>query len=383
MACATSNLSSYITVLLLFGNVGFLTPTSCHIHGDGNATMFVFGDSFFDPGNNNYLNVSLSEKANFWPYGETFFKPASGRFSDGRLIPDFIALHANLPMWAPFLQPGGLEFNINGANFASGGSGALRETNPGTLSLEMQLNAFTLIVSSLKETVGDAEAEKILAQAVYLYSTGNNDIGQFLTFHPYNATQLQKQMFTDTVIGNLTEVLKEVYEIGGSKFAFQTVTPIACLPIVRQDYNLSGNECAEMPHVMTTLFNTALYEMAEDLETQLPGFKYSIFDFYNQVMDRINYPSKYGFKVVNDACCGSGVYHGVNCGLGIYELCNNTSEYLFFDGSHQTEHAYSQLAELWWNGTSTTTAPYTLKQLFELDSAIEISFNDFGALSDE
>jgi hypothetical protein len=51
--------------------------------------LFIFGDSFFEAGNNNYIRNAFG-RANFWPYGETFFKYPTGRFSDGRVIPDFI-----------------------------------------------------------------------------------------------------------------------------------------------------------------------------------------------------------------------------------------------------------------------------------------------------
>lgn len=54
------------------------------------STLFIFGDSYFDPGNNNYINTSTLDQANFYPYGETYFKFPTGRFSDGRLISDFI-----------------------------------------------------------------------------------------------------------------------------------------------------------------------------------------------------------------------------------------------------------------------------------------------------
>ena len=56
--------------------------------------MFIFGDSIFDSGNNNYINVNVSYRANYWPYGETFFHYfPTGRFTDGRLIVDFIGKH--------------------------------------------------------------------------------------------------------------------------------------------------------------------------------------------------------------------------------------------------------------------------------------------------
>jgi hypothetical protein len=54
------------------------------------GALFIFGDSLFDNGNNNYINTSIGNQANYPPYGQTFFKYPSGRFSDGRMIPDFV-----------------------------------------------------------------------------------------------------------------------------------------------------------------------------------------------------------------------------------------------------------------------------------------------------
>lgn len=55
-----------------------------------NKALFIFGDSFLDAGNNNYINTTTFDQANFLPYGETYFNFPTGRFSDGRLISDFI-----------------------------------------------------------------------------------------------------------------------------------------------------------------------------------------------------------------------------------------------------------------------------------------------------
>jgi hypothetical protein len=48
---------------------------------------FVFGDSFADVGTNNYL-PNAAARANFLPYGETFFHKPTGRFTNGRNIVD-------------------------------------------------------------------------------------------------------------------------------------------------------------------------------------------------------------------------------------------------------------------------------------------------------
>jgi hypothetical protein len=70
-----------------------IIPTQCL--GDiclpeEHVALFIFGDSLFDVGNNNYINTTTDFQANVWPYGENFFKYPTGRPSDGRVIPDFI-----------------------------------------------------------------------------------------------------------------------------------------------------------------------------------------------------------------------------------------------------------------------------------------------------
>lgn len=59
------------------------------------TSLFIFGDSFLDAGNNNYINTTSFDQANFLPYGETYFKFPTGRFSDGRLVSDFIGKMCN------------------------------------------------------------------------------------------------------------------------------------------------------------------------------------------------------------------------------------------------------------------------------------------------
>jgi len=54
-------------------------------------SIISFGDSIADTGNYVHLsNVNNLPQAAFLPYGESFFHPPSGRYSDGRLVIDFI-----------------------------------------------------------------------------------------------------------------------------------------------------------------------------------------------------------------------------------------------------------------------------------------------------
>ncbi|KAJ0457750.1 putative triacylglycerol lipase [Helianthus annuus] len=51
---------------------------------------FIFGDSLFDAGNNNQLDIKW--KANYPPYGIDFPKGHIGRFTNGRTTADIIGM---------------------------------------------------------------------------------------------------------------------------------------------------------------------------------------------------------------------------------------------------------------------------------------------------
>ncbi|KAH9312740.1 hypothetical protein KI387_027775, partial [Taxus chinensis] len=87
--------------------------------------MFVFGDSLADAGNNNFIS-GCTVRANFTPYGISFFPRPTGRFTNGRTAFDFVATYLRLPFPPPFLELGA-KFSF-GINFASAGSGLLDST---------------------------------------------------------------------------------------------------------------------------------------------------------------------------------------------------------------------------------------------------------------
>ncbi|CAK9148637.1 unnamed protein product [Ilex paraguariensis] len=88
------------------------------------SALFVFGDSSADSGNNNFI-LTLA-KANFQPYGRDFVdhKP-TGRFSNGRLVSDFISSYLGFEKYpAPYVDPMlSMEDMETGVCFASAGSG--------------------------------------------------------------------------------------------------------------------------------------------------------------------------------------------------------------------------------------------------------------------
>lgn len=88
------------------------------------SSIIVFGDSTVDSGNNNYIPTVL--KSNFKPYGRDFDGgKATGRFSNGRIPPDFIAEAFGIKKTIPaYLDPAySIKDFVTGVCFASAGTG--------------------------------------------------------------------------------------------------------------------------------------------------------------------------------------------------------------------------------------------------------------------
>jgi len=87
-------------------------------------SIIVFGDSSVDSGNNNFIPTIA--RSNFEPYGRDFFNGnPTGRFSNGRIAPDFISEAFGIKQSVPaYLDPA---YNISdfasGVCFASAGTG--------------------------------------------------------------------------------------------------------------------------------------------------------------------------------------------------------------------------------------------------------------------
>ncbi|KAL5579654.1 hypothetical protein UlMin_012096 [Ulmus minor] len=368
--------SLFLFLLLLLLLLLLLTPT-CNgrstksRHSAKNyVPFFIFGDSFLDAGNNNYINTSTLDQANFWPYGETYFKFPTGRFSDGRLVVDFIAEYAELPLIPPFLQPGFRQYYA-GVNFASAGAGVLVETFQGAvIDLRTQLRYFKKVENWLTHKLGKVEAEVTLSRAVYMFGIGTNDyMSIFLT----NSTLLStysKSEYVEMVIGNFTFVIEEIYARGGRKFGFMNLPTFGCFPGIRIVKPSNNGSCLQEALTLSKLHNQALSKLLIKLGKKLEGFKYSLYDLNSNIRHRINHPSKYGFQEGKAACCGTGQLGGVfSCGgeriVKEFHVCENPKEYVFWDSYHLTEKVYKQFADQMWRGTGKSVRPYNLKDLFQ------------------
>ncbi|KAL2250987.1 UNVERIFIED_CONTAM: GDSL esterase/lipase 5 [Sesamum indicum] len=345
------------------------------------TAFFIFGDSSVDPGNNNYIDTIPENRANHKPYGQNgFFKDPTGRFSDGRIIVDFIAEYAKLPLIPPFLEPSA-DYS-HGVNFASGGAGILSTTNEGqAIDLSTQLKYFEEVEKWLAEKLGASEAEEVISNAVYFFSMGSNDyLGGYLG-SPRMQELHHPEQYVGMVIGNLTIAIQELYEKGARKFGFLSLCPLGCLPVMRALNPKAGEGgCFQQANSLALAHNNALKTLLNNLHYLLKDFKYCNSDFYNWLQDRINNPSDYDLKEGVNACCGSGPYGGVyTCGgtkkVATYELCDNANDYVWWDSFHPTERIHEQFAKALWDGPQASVGPHNLQDLF-FDHEIELTIGD-------
>ncbi|XP_062087914.1 GDSL esterase/lipase 1-like [Humulus lupulus] len=334
------------------------------------VAFFVFGDSLYDPGNNNYINTTADYQANFCPYGKTFFHFPTGRFSDGRLIPDFISQYAGRPLIPPYLKPGVTNYAY-GVNFASGGAGVLVESHRGfVVDLQTQLRYFKKVEKRLCQKLGPAKAKKLISAAVYLFSAGGNDYISRFTADSTVFDKQYKKEYVGMVLGNLTQVLQEIYKTGGRKFAFVSVPPLGCLPGIKVLKPENKGACYDEITSLAKLHNIQLPKVLRKIQSEHKDFNYTMYDLFTSISERIDDPSKYGFKDASMGCCGGGLYRGVySCGgkrgETEFELCDNVGDYFFFDSVHPSEKAYKQLSQMFWSGGPDVTCPYNLEQFFE------------------
>ncbi|WCJ40460.1 GDSL lipase [Euphorbia peplus] len=285
-----------IQLVFVFANLLVITTKTSQINIESpppakHVLLFIFGDSLFDTGNNNYLKNA--GKANFFPYGESFFKLPTGRFSNGRIISDFIAEYLKLPEYVlPYHQPENFNYT-NGVDFTSGGAGALVDTHKGkTIDLNSQVGYFKKVRIQLRQRLGAKTADKLLSKAIFLISIGINDYWQQSDTNSSCFDALAcKNVYVKMVASNVSAVLQKIHKNGGRKFAISNVAPMGCMPGAR---DVNHGECSNQLSSVAKLHNIQLELLLKSLQVELQHFQYLYFNFHDSLIQRIEYPSSYG-----------------------------------------------------------------------------------------
>ncbi|KAK1296622.1 GDSL esterase/lipase [Acorus calamus] len=109
-----------------------------------------------------------------------------------------------------------------------------------------------------------------------------------------------------------------------------------------------------------------MLEVLRELQSTLPGMKYSLGNGYEMVADIIKNPGPFKMKEVKEACCGLGKYNGKTFCIGpSAKLCPKRDEYLFWDWYHPTQKASRIAAATLYEGLTKYVTPINFKQLAE------------------
>ncbi|GAB2300121.1 hypothetical protein Dimus_034160 [Dionaea muscipula] len=330
--------------------------------------LYVFGDSLFDSGNNNFLPTAA--KANYPPYGQNFTGGATGRFTNGRTVADFIAEYLRLPYPPPYVSLPKSDW-LTGFNYASGSCGILSETGSqvgACLSLDAQINLFHL---TLKFQLpihfnGPKDLSKYLSKSIFIVSIGNNDyINNYLLDPDIYGTRQQytPQQFAQLLVHSLSRKLQMLYSLGARKMVVFELGPIGCIPQVAATTQHQGRQCNEDVNYMISLFNDGLGNTLKNLTSTLQGSYFVLGGLNGLGYDAVTNPFKYGLTDSSDPCCTT-IVHGTPC-IPDLIACSNPYQHYFWDSWHLTEATYKVLASHCINNSS-ACAPLSIMQLAQV-----------------
>ncbi|OVA00969.1 Lipase [Macleaya cordata] len=324
--------------------------------------LFVFGDSSVDCGTNNYLGTFA--RADLVPYGRDFdTHTPTGRFCNGRIPVDYLALRLGLPFVPAFLGQGGtVEDMIHGVNFASASAGIIFSSGSElvnqifflfsgqhislTQQFQQAMDTFDQFILSL----GEEAATDIISKSVFYLSIGSND---FIHYYLRNVSRVQSLYlpwsFSQLLVTTVKQDLKSLYNANVRRIVVMGLAPIGCAPHYLWQYNSKNGECVEEINDLVMEFNFAMRYMVEELSKELVDANIIFCDVYEGSMEIIMNREHYGFEVTTDACCGLGPYRGWIMCLSPQMACDNASTHLWWDQFHPTDAVNKILADNVWS----------------------------------
>lgn len=330
--------------------------------------IYSFGDSFTDTGNTiSATGPNAFTYVSNLPYGRTFFHHPTNRYSDGRLVIDFVAQSLSLPFLPPYLKKN-VSNTSYGINFAVAGSTAIRHRffvkNNLTLditpqSLQTQLKWFNKTVLEAQgckgATVTASECKSVFGDAlIWVGEIGANDYAYTV------GSSVQSKTIQRLGIRSVTGFLEALLRKGAKYMVVQGLPTTGCLTLSMTLAPANDRDdmgCVGSLNKQSYIHNAILQSKIQDFRKQFPEAVIVYADFWNAYRSIVKNAGKYGFKELYKVCCGAGggTYNFDlfgTCGSPSSSACQDPSQYINWDGVHLTEAMYKVVAESFLNGTS-------------------------------
>ncbi|XP_076948613.1 GDSL esterase/lipase At2g19010-like [Bidens hawaiensis] len=318
---------------------------------------FIFGDSWFDNGNNNKLKTKC--KVNYPPYGIDFPEGDTGRFSNGRTAADIIGQLLGFNKFIPPYAARNKDIKI-GVNYASGCAGIRRETGRhlgDRIFMDRQLRRHNLLVSKLTRL---RKRKSYLRKCLYIVNIGSNDyMNNFYLHGIYNTSnKYSKDQYAKVLIQQYSRQLRTLYRLGGRKIVVFGLAEMGCTPSMIYKFGTNGKPCVESVNDAVRLFNDRLMSLIVELNKSNSGARFIFINLASILSPLGDVP------LPNNPCCN--VREDWQC-IPSSTPCPIRDLSIFFDGIHQTEVCNMLVARRSYNASSTMDAyPYDIRHLAEL-----------------
>ncbi|KAL6217126.1 hypothetical protein ACLB2K_010343 [Fragaria x ananassa] len=320
--------------------------------------IFNFGDSNSDTGGLAAAFLSLPA-----PYGETYFHMSAGRYSDGRLIIDFLAKSLGHPYLSAYLDSLGTNFSY-GANFATAASTIRlphlilpKAAGFSPFYLDIQYSQFLQLKSRsqlIRQRGGIFASlmpmEEYFSKALYTFDIGQNDLGEAILSRNMPIQEVNASV-PDIITGFSTNI-KKIYDLGARSFWIHNTGPIGCLAYILVRFPSAQKDeagCAKAYNEVAQHLNHKLKQAVVQLRKELPLAAFTYVDVYSVKYSLFKEPAKFGFELPLVACCGYGGEYNSSAGCGttisingsqiFVGSCKTPSTRVVWDGIHYTEAA--------------------------------------------
>ncbi|XP_078158738.1 GDSL esterase/lipase At5g03610-like [Carex rostrata] len=327
--------SIFLASILLFARKA--DGISCNTTRGSYNKLFVFGDSFADTGNLGNLG---REFTHCWydPYGITFPGKPTGRFSNGRVLTDFVASSMGIRSPLPYkLRKASTKLWLSGMNFAVGGAGVF-DTGNFQRNLSEQIDLFEQQIECGAFSVCD------LSTSVGLVAVSGNDYSYIASKE--NSTNAALDIIP-AVVKQMKSDIERILNLGIGKLIVTGLHPLGCSPYFTRRLNFT--DCDVLANMGALVHNTALKQVLTRLDpTQSSILLLDLNNpFYDAVM-QVKGAKK--FENSRRPCCESFTadnYCGEidENGNKKYNLCTNPDQYFYWDDVHPTQAGWTAVVE--------------------------------------
>ncbi|CAN6321981.1 unnamed protein product [Urochloa humidicola] len=370
----TTAVSNHLFLLLVLIPLAATMPAAAAPASPAFRRVYAFGDSFTDTGNTHSTTGPYSfGYVSSPPYGATFFHRSTNRYSDGRLVVDFLAEELKLPSYLPpYLSLASSsaaaghhqeEEEVVGVNFAVAGATAIEHDFFARNNLSFDITPQSIMTqlgwfdAHIQQASGGSnnKSSKIGEALFWVGEIGANDYAYTVVARD----TIPPKLVRDMAVQRVTTFVQGLLERGAKYVVVQGLPLTGCLPLAmtlaRAD-DRDNVSCVASVNRQSYAHNRRLLAGLRELRRRHPAAVVAYADYYAAHLAVMRRPAAHGFTEPFRTCCGSGggAYNFdlfATCGSPeVNTSCAQPASYVNWDGVHMTEAMYKVVAGMFFRG---------------------------------